>query len=64
MKLNCLIVDDEPLAIKVLEAHITNIPLLTICGSFENAFGAMDILREGKIDLMILDIHIAKTIGP
>ncbi len=29
MKLNCLIVDDEPLAIKVLEAHIANIPSLT-----------------------------------
>ncbi len=63
MKLNCLIVDDEPLAIKVLEAHIANIPSLTVGAACGNAFAAMDILRQGKTDLMFLDIHMPKLMG-
>jgi len=63
MKLNCLIVDDEPLAIKVLEAHIANIPSLIISGTCSNAFAAIDILKQGKTDLMFLDIHMPKLLG-
>jgi DNA-binding LytR/AlgR family response regulator len=63
MKLNCLIVDDEPLAIKVLEAHIANIPSLVISGTCSNAFTAIDILKQGKTDLMFLDIHMPKLLG-
>ncbi|MBK8712036.1 MAG: response regulator transcription factor [Niastella sp.] len=63
MKLNCLIVDDEPLAIKVLETHIANIPLLHIAGTCANAFMAMDALKKKSIDLMFLDIHMPKLMG-
>jgi DNA-binding LytR/AlgR family response regulator len=63
MKLNCLIVDDEPLAIKVLEAHILNIPSLAITGTCNNAFAAMDFLKQGKTDLMFLDIQMPKLMG-
>ena len=63
MQLNCLIVDDEPLAIKVLEAHIANIPSLTVGDTCGNAFTAMDLLRQGKTDLMFLDIHMPKLMG-
>lgn len=63
MKLNCLLVDDEPLAIKVLEAHIANISSLTVGDTCGNAFAAMDILRQGKTDLMFLDIHMPKLMG-
>lgn len=63
MKMNCLIVDDEPLAIKVLETHIDNIPSLHITGSCSNAFAAMDILKNNNIDLMFLDIHMPKLMG-
>ena len=63
MKLTCLIVDDEPLAVKVLEAHIANIPSLMVGGSCGNAFAAMDLLKQGKIDLMFLDIHMPKLMG-
>jgi len=63
MTLNCLIIDDEPLAIKVLEAHIANIPSLTISGTSNNAFEAMDILKQGKTDLMFLDIQMPKLMG-
>lgn len=63
MKLNCLIVDDEPLAIKVLETHIADIPSLQIAGSCANAFSAMAALTHGNIDLMFLDIHMPKLMG-
>jgi DNA-binding LytR/AlgR family response regulator len=63
MKLNCLIVDDEPLAVKVLEAHIANIPSLEVGNVCGNAFTAMEVLREGKTNLMFLDIHMPKLMG-
>jgi len=63
MKLNCLIVDDEPLAVKVLETHIENIPSLKITGSCHNAFMAMEALTKNNIDLMFLDIHMPKLMG-
>ncbi len=63
MKLRCLIVDDEPLAVNVLETHIANIPSLQVTGSCNNAFAAMDRLKNENIDLMFLDIHMPKLMG-
>jgi DNA-binding LytR/AlgR family response regulator len=63
MSIQCLIVDDEPLAVKVLETHIENIPSLTVAGSCHNAFDAMERLRQGDIDLMFLDIQMPKLMG-
>ena len=63
MKMNCLIVDDEPLAVKVLETHIENIPSLKIIGNCLNAFTAMELLTKNNIDLMFLDIHMPKLMG-
>lgn len=63
MKMNCLIVDDEPLAIKVLETHIENIPSLNIIESCHNAFTAIEALAKNNIDLMFLDIHMPKLMG-
>ena len=63
MKMNCLIVDDEPLAVKVLETHIENIPSLKIIGNCLNAFTAMEKKKKNNIDLMFLDIHMPKLMG-
>jgi DNA-binding LytR/AlgR family response regulator len=63
MKMNCLLVDDEPLALKVLENHIESIPHLRVTASCVNAFAAMQILREQTIDVMFLDIQMPKLIG-
>ena len=63
MSIKCLIVDDEPLAVKVLETHIENIPLLSVSGSCYNAFDAMEYLRKTEIDLMFLDIQMPKLMG-
>ena len=63
MNLKCLIIDDEPLAIQVLQTHIANIPSLDIAGTCNNAFAAMDLLSQAPIDLLFLDIHMPKLMG-
>ena len=63
MKINCLIVDDEPLAMEVLQAHIANIPSLKIIGTCANAFEAIEKLNREKTDLLFLDIHMPKLMG-
>ena len=63
MKIHCLIVDDEPLAIDVLVNHISNIPGLEIVGTCANAFEAMEILKLKQVDLMFLDVRMPKLMG-
>ncbi len=63
MKLRCLLVDDEPPAIKVLESHISNSNGLEIAGICKNAVEAMDFLQEKAIDLIFLDIKMPKLLG-
>lgn len=63
MSIKCLIVDDEPLAIKVLESHISNIPTITVVGTCHNAFAAMEQLQKQQVDLIFLDIQMPKLMG-
>lgn len=63
MQFKCIIVDDEPLAIKVLKNYIASVPQLKIFSSCKNAFEAIKVLNNEKIDLMFLDIHMPKFIG-
>lgn len=63
MKSKCLIVDDEPLAIEVIEAHINKIDCLELAGTCKNAFEAFNFLREKKVDLLFLDIHMPEMKG-
>ena len=59
----CIIVDDEPPAIKVLENYIECVPQLKIASTCKNAFEAINVLNSERIDLMFLDIHMPKLIG-
>jgi DNA-binding LytR/AlgR family response regulator len=63
MNYRCLLVDDEPLALKVLESHIDNLPGLTIIGSCGNAFDAMQYLQHQHVDLMFLDVQMPRLLG-
>ena len=63
MKLNCLIIDDEPIARKGLEEHVQEIEFLHCIASCENALKASTYLNEQKIDLIYLDIHMPKVTG-
>ena len=63
MILNCLIVDDEPLARKGMEEYVKEISFLQLAGSCENAVKASAHLNAGNIDLMLLDIQMPKLSG-
>ncbi len=63
MKLNCLLIDDEPQALRVLQSHIANINGLEIVAQCKNAVEAMDVLHEKQIDVMFLDIKMPKISG-
>ena len=44
MKLNCAIIDDEPLAVELMEGYVRKTPFLTLCGSFGSGSAAFDML--------------------
>jgi DNA-binding LytR/AlgR family response regulator len=63
MKLNCLIIDDEPLARKGLQEYVQEIDFLHRVASCDDALKAARYLNEQKIDLIYLDIHMPKVSG-
>ncbi|MDQ2721590.1 MAG: LytTR family DNA-binding domain-containing protein [Bacteroidota bacterium] len=62
-KLSCIIVDDEPVARKLLQEFAEQVPFLTLQGRFENAIKAEAFLKGNSIDLMFLDIEMPKISG-
>ncbi len=60
---NCIIVEDEPLAAEVLQDYINQVPFLSLKGVCTDAIFAMQKLRQEKIDLIFLDIHLPKLKG-
>lgn len=60
---SCIIVDDEPLAIRLLKAHIKQIPQLELIESFEQPLMALQFLREHSVDLIFLDIQMPTLTG-
>ena len=63
MKKACLIVDDEPPALKVLEAYIGKLPTLELAGKCSNAFDAMQVLSQKTIDILFFDIKMPQLSG-
>ncbi|HRI58330.1 MAG TPA: LytTR family DNA-binding domain-containing protein [Saprospiraceae bacterium] len=63
MKLTCIAVDDESMARKMLEENIRQIPFLELVRTCKNAFEAMEVLQETKVDLMFLDIQMPGMLG-
>jgi len=61
--MNVVIVDDEPLAIDVLETYVEQIPELNIVAKCTNALEANEIIRKGDIDLLFLDIQMPQITG-
>ena len=62
-KITCIIVEDEPLATKVLTEYILQVPFLDLKTTFKDAILASDWLRDQRIDLIFLDIHLPKLKG-
>lgn len=61
--ISCMIVEDEPLAAKVLSDYVAQVPFLQLQGVFKDAILATEYLRDNKIDLIFLDIHLPKLKG-
>ena len=62
-EIKCIIVEDEPLAVKVLTEYISQVPFLELQGAFKDAILASEFLRNHKPDLIFLDIHLPKLKG-
>lgn len=58
MSLNCIIIDDEPLAINVIKNHISKISHLDVKASFNNAVEALEFMRTNTTDVIFLDIDM------
>ena len=58
MTLNCVIIDDEPLAAELLESYAQKVPFLRVEGVYNSAIQAIKTIRERKIDLIFLDIQM------
>ena len=62
-KIKCIIIEDEPLAVKVLSDYILQTPFLELQRTFKDAILATDYLRDNHVDLIFLDIHLPKLKG-
>jgi DNA-binding LytR/AlgR family response regulator len=58
MKIKCVLIDDEPLATKVLQNYFTNFPDFEIIGTFYNSMEALEFINSNTIDVVFLDIHM------
>ena len=62
-KIKCIIVDDEPLAISLLESYVQKIPFLELVFSSENPIEALDYIQNNASDLIFLDIQMPELTG-
>lgn len=63
MKMKCMIVDDEELAIRVLKSYIDKVPFLELMATATSPMEAMETLRNAQIDLVFLDIEMPELTG-
>ena len=63
MPLTCIIVDDEPLAVRLLESFVNKTPDLQLAGSFTDSVEAINVIKELKPDLLFLDIQMPDMSG-
>lgn len=63
MKLKCIAIDDEPLALEIITDYISKVPFLELVQSFDNAIDSMDYIKKNQVDLMFLDIQMEALTG-
>lgn len=63
MKLRCVVIDDEPLAVELLESYVRKTPFLELTGSYGSGSSACEALREDPVDLIFCDIQMPGISG-
>ena len=63
MKIKCICIDDEPLALKQISGFVEKTPFLELVASCKSAFEAMEVISEKEIDLMFVDIQMPDLTG-
>ena len=63
MQLTCAIIDDEPLAVKLLENYVNKTPFLELKGTYNSALNALSELNTNPVDLLFLDIQMPELNG-
>lgn len=63
MKIRCIIVDDEPLAIDLLKSYVEQTPFLELVSTANNALNALNIIHQKNVELIFLDINMPKMNG-
>jgi|WetSurMetagenome_2_1015567.scaffolds.fasta_scaffold27650_3 two-component system, LytTR family, response regulator len=63
MKINCIAIDDEPLALDIISAYCARIPFINLLQTFDNAIDTLEYLRHNQIDLIFLDIQMDGLTG-
>lgn len=63
MKINCIIIEDEPLALERTKNYVLRLPYLNLLASFENGVEALAFLKQNKTDLIFLDIRMDELSG-
>jgi len=63
MQLKCVAIDDEPLALELLQEYISRFPQLKLVHMFDDAISAVELLRHTKVDLLFIDINMPDITG-
>jgi len=63
MKIKCVAIDDEPLALEIIKNYAEKVPFLDLVQTFDNAIESMDFLKNNKVDLLLLDIQMEELTG-
>jgi len=63
MKIRCIAVDDEPLALRVIESHVEKLSEVELVAKCSNAIEAFEILKQKDVDLIFLDIQMPELTG-
>jgi len=63
LKLNCVIIEDEPLARNLMIEYVKKVPALNLIEAFSNPLAAMETLRSAQVDVLFLDVQMPEITG-
>lgn len=63
MPTNCIIIEDEPLALERTKSYVLKLPFLNLLSTFDNGIDALVYLKSNKVDLIFLDINLGELSG-